>query len=221
VSKTWDFRQIHHFLLEKYGTVLTKLDIVDQFMNMRSDDIHFTLAWCYQSLSRVWLTLGFRPDINNGLHCSVMKNIHGIPDDIINLIASFIPEQNYGDIADPYKVRSEKSLVLLASAINFLLLFDDIPPSRSTRNRLDDIRSIFYEGLHNYCEVPDINGIVTRHSQTDLPRYPGDYVFPPDNNVPETLNNIYPIILTPINYLAPGLVYRRRRTSPITVYLSE
>jgi hypothetical protein len=176
MSKTWEFRLIHRVLLAKYGTEVNKLGIVDQFMSMRSDDIYVTFAMCYQSLSRVWLTLGLRPDINKGLQCHgrVMKNVHGMPNEIIDLIASFIPEQNYGDIADPYRLRSERSLVTLASAINFLLLLDDIRVDPSIRTNRSDLVSTMHNGRHdNYDEIPDLvdidGSIVTRESEMVVP----------------------------------------------------
>ena len=227
VSKTWEFRLIHRVLLAKYGTEVNKLGIVDQFMSMRSDDIYVTFAMCYQSLSRVWLTLGLRPDINKGLqyHDRVMKKVHGMPDDVIDLIASFIPEQNYrapwwkryyGDIEDPYNLSSARFLWGYGS--NYTSTLDDIPaPSIFIRTQRDDILDLFYNGRHeipdidNYDEIPDLvcidGSIVTRDSEMVVhPRYPGDYVFPPGNNVLETRNHIYSIAFNPINYLTPGRV---------------
>jgi hypothetical protein len=223
VSRTCTFRQIHDVLSIKYGSEFAKLDIVDQFMSMRLVDIYVIFARCYQSLSRVWLNLGLHPDINSGMqyHYAVMKNVSGMPGEIIDLIASFIPEQNYSDIADPYRLRFGRSLVDFASNINFMLLLDDIRVAPSIRINRSDLVSILYNGRHDYDEISDLvdidGSIVTRDSETDVPRYPVDYVFPPGNNVSETLN--------PINYLAPSrvsyLIYPRYNKSITFTLLCE
>jgi hypothetical protein len=128
-SKTSEFQQIHYILSPGYGDDFDKMSIVDQVMHMHLDDIYTIFAWCYQSLSYVWLTIGLRPDINQGLqsHGHVMKNINKMPYDIIQLISLFIPESNY------QKPRFHSNMIILASAINFIRISDG---SRSLRYRI-------------------------------------------------------------------------------------
>jgi hypothetical protein len=108
VSRSEEFQQIQMILSSGYGDDFDKMNIVDKFMSMNLDDVYAIYRCCYQSLSYVWLTLGLRPNLNIGVNKGmenydrIMKNMNKMPDDVINLISSFIPDSNYRDKSDMY-----------------------------------------------------------------------------------------------------------------------
>jgi hypothetical protein len=119
VSKTLEFQQIHYILSPGYGAEFDEMSIVDQFMSMNLDDVYTIFARCYQSLSYVWLALGLRPGIYQDMsYGHIMKNMNTMPTDIIHLISSFIPENNYQDI----------SISKMRNIIKFkFIVFDPMP----------------------------------------------------------------------------------------------
>jgi hypothetical protein len=108
VSRSEEFQQIQMILSSGYGDDFDKMNIVDKFMSMNLDDVYAIYRCCYQSLSYVWLTMGLRPNLNIGVNKGmenydrIMKNMNKMPDDVINLISSFIPDSNYRDKSDMY-----------------------------------------------------------------------------------------------------------------------
>jgi hypothetical protein len=70
----------------------------------------------------------FRPPWPGGItekeNCVILRGVSRLPDDIIDHICKFIPRRTLGELWHRYRTSAAGDLIVIASAINFLLISD-------------------------------------------------------------------------------------------------
>lgn len=73
-----------------------EMDFIDKIRLFDVEDVYVIFSNLYFDTMNVWISLGFRPDLNKNIRQDekFLGGIGKLPDEIIDLIATFIPKNN-------------------------------------------------------------------------------------------------------------------------------